>query len=237
MPETKPNNVYARIARVQQGIHTVIKSGTNTFHNYKFARERDVIAEIKPLLQKEGLAVTHSVESEAETERLNDQNKKSYMTKLTIRFRITNIDEPTDFTESVAIGYGHDSLDKGAPKAYAMALKYFLSKQFLVETGDDTEEERGNRATGKPASKATPPKADPIAQTESPDVLFRKAKVMIAATRNIDGLLEYREQLLAGKTFGDAQKKELAEKVMARVNELADSELSKQENKNGQKAS
>lgn len=195
---TKPKgaNVYEKISNIQQDIHVVIKGGTNEHFKYKFARERDVIAEVKPLLGREGLVITHSLISES---------RDVDLTKLVIKFRITNVKDKEDFIEADGIGYGKDSQDKGAPKAYTMALKYFLSKMFLIETGDDAEEE------GKKGTKGS---AQPVVEK------FETAKRMVKESRNVDGLLEYANKLAEGKTFNQAQKKELNELIKKRIEEL-----------------
>lgn len=195
--QERGTNVYEKIANIQQDIHVVIKGGTNTHFNYKFARERDVVAEVKPLLGREGLCITHSLVSESQTGEL---------TKLTIKFRITNVKDKDDFVEADAIGYGKDGQDKGAPKAYTMALKYFLSKMFLIETGDDAE----NDAKGKKGA-TTPAQADQK---------FDTAKRMVAESRNLDGLIEYREKMREGKGFNAAQKKELEALLKERITAL-----------------
>lgn len=197
-------NVYKKIANVQQGIKTVVKSGTNTHFNYKFATERDVVAEIKPLLGKEGLVITHSLVKEEQV---------SNLTKLIIKFRITNVDDKDDHIEAEAIGYGQDNQDKGAPKAYTMALKYFLSKTFLVETGDDAEVDRGGAKKGA-ASKGAGETG------ETPSQIFERAKVMIAQTRNVDGLMEYADNVSKSKTFTKMQKDELQKLLKTRVDVL-----------------
>lgn len=203
--EAAQPNVYAKIANIQQGIHVVIKGGTNEHFKYKFARERDVVAEVKPLLGKEGLVITHSVLKEEEIEHgTTSSGAKKYLTKLTIRFRITNVKDKDDFIEADAMGSGQDGEDKGIPKAYTMALKYFLSKMFLIETGDDAEEERKG---GKEKSTAA-------------DEKFETAKRMIAGSRNLDGLLEYQDKLKNGKSFNPAQKKEIEVLLKKRIGEL-----------------
>lgn len=201
-------NVYEKIHNIQQSIHTVIKSGYNEHFKYKFAKERDVVAEIKPLLGKEGLAITHSVTKEEEIEHgTTSSGSKKYLTKLTIKFRITNIKDPADFIEADAIGSGQDGEDKGVPKAYTMALKYFLSKMFLIETGDDSEEDRGKKSGG-----ASKPAND--------EQKFETAKRMVSESRNFDGLLEYQENLKTSKSFTAAQKKELNDLLGKRLTEL-----------------
>ena len=207
-------NVYEKIANIQQSIHTVIKGGYNEHFKYKFARERDVVAEVKPLLGREGLVITHSLVKEEEVEHgTTSTGSKKYLTKLTLKFRVTNVKDPQDFIEADAIGFGQDNEDKGAPKAYTMALKYFLSKMFLIETGDDAEEDRKGGSSKKNAPAAA-------------DDKFETAKRMIAGSRNLDGLLEYQEKLKAGKTFNATQKKELETLLKKRIGELEPDEQS-----------
>lgn len=192
-------NVYQKVANIQQGIKTVVKSGFNAHFKYPFATERDIIAEIKPLLGREGLVITHSVTKE---ELVGD------MTKLFIDFRITNLESPGDHIMASAVGYGKDTQDKGAPKAYTMALKYFLSKMFLVETGDDAEHGRADT------------KGKAVAPTETAEQKFERAKRMISESRNIDGLMEYASQVKNSKNFSAAQKAELNTLLNARVQKL-----------------
>lgn len=210
MAEARKANVYEKIFNIQQAIHTVIKSGYNDHFKYKFAKERDIIAEVKPLLGKEGLVITQSLTKEEESEHgTSGSGNKKFLSKLTFRFRITNIKDKDDFVDGDAIGYGQDGEDKGAPKAYTMALKYFLSKQFLIETDDDAEEGRNKRTTGNRKDD------EPVGEK------FEKAKRMIKETRNVDGLIEYSEQLKTTKgSFNATQKKELQGLVNARIDTL-----------------
>lgn len=206
--EARGINVYEKIANIQQAIHTVIKGGYNDFHKYKFARERDVVAEVKPLLGKEGLCITHSLVKEEEVPHGSTKaGSEKYLTKLTIRFRITNVKDKDDFVDADAIGYGQDGEDKGAPKAYTMALKYFLSKMFLIETGDDAENDQKG---GKKGSASYMPN----------DQKLEVAKRMISESRNLDGLIEYREKMREGKGFNAVQKKELETLLKERIGEL-----------------
>lgn len=205
--EAQPN-IYGKIMNIQQDIHTVIKSGFNDHFKYKFAKERDVIAEVKPLLGREGIAITHSVLKEEEIEHgTTSTGAKKFLTKLTIKFRLTNVKDVTDFIEADAIGSGQDGEDKGVPKAYTMALKYFLSKMFLIETGDDAENDKKD-GKGKNAPANT-------------DEKFTTAMTMIKGSRNIDGLMEYVENMEKSKNFTVAQKNQLKTAVTARVNELS----------------
>lgn len=207
----KVNNIYSKIFNIQQSIHTVVKSGFNDHFKYSFARERDVIAEVKPLLGLEGIAITHTVAKEEIVEHgTTSTGAKKFLTKLTVVFRLTNILDPNDHILVDAVGHGQDNEDKGAPKAYTMALKYMLSKTFLIETGDDAENDKG-AGKGKTVGKDTP--SDTATK-------FTVAMKMIKESRNIDGLIEYVSNMEAKSSFTAAQKNQLKTAVDARVAEL-----------------
>lgn len=196
-------NIYEKIFNIQQDIHTVIKNGFNEHFKYSFAKEGDVIAETKPLLGREGIAITHTVIKEEEIPHgTSSSGGQKFLTKLTIRFRLTNVKDITDFLDIEAIGSGQDGEDKGVPKAYTMALKYMLSKTFLIET--DTDAEQDKNKGGK----------------EGGDAKFEKAKKMISESRNIDGLLVYVENLDKKSTFTVAQKSQLKTAVKTRIEQI-----------------
>lgn len=54
----------------------------------------------------------------------------------------------------------------------------------------------------------------------SREAVFEKAKMMIQASQNIDGLIKYDDNLKSSKLFNEAQKKELSKLARARVAQL-----------------
>lgn len=195
----KVENIYKKIFNVQSEIGTVLMGGENTHHRFKYAREKDVINEIKPLLRKEGLLVL------ATTKHVDTEDKKR---RVKMKFTLVNVENPDEKISEIFHGEGENKEGSvvGLPVAYTMALKYFLSKTFMIETGDDAEKE-GKKGAKTPAN-------------ESPEVKFKKAKDMINKTNNIPGLIEYEEKLNDSKTFTKGQKTELSDLIKKRVDHL-----------------
>ncbi len=208
MEPTKEKNIaeldseqkfWQKMFNVQQAVQTVIKGGTNANHGYKYAREIDIISEIKPLLKEQRLVITSTTNYH---ERIGEKNNK-----ISVEFTIRDVDCPSCFYVANYMGMAEDKAGSnvGLPIAYTMALKYFLSKTFLVETGDDVEAERKKGKGGD----------------ESTEAKFEKAKLMILKSSNVDGLIDYSETLRIKKSsFNDKQKKELNQLLDKRISEL-----------------
>lgn len=154
----RPKTLYGKLALVTGLIGMVRKSGVNTFHHYKYAKESDLVEAIRPLLSELGIWVWWSLFADPEKgikhhERLAQMKKDdrggSYetttLTAVTGQFKF--VDAEGNSTEpQIIMGYGDDTSDKGLYKAYTGMEKYFLFKSFLVSTGDDPEaDERADR--------------------------------------------------------------------------------------------
>lgn len=154
----RPKTLYGKLALVTGLIGQVRKSGVNTFHHYKYAKEADLVEAIRPLLSELGIWVWWSLFADPERgikhhERLSQMKKDdrggSYetttLTAVTGQFKF--VDADGNSTEAqIIMGYGDDTSDKGLYKAYTGMEKYFLFKSFLVSTGDDPEaDERADR--------------------------------------------------------------------------------------------
>ena len=196
----KAKGLYARIQAVQQEVRTVIKLGFNEFHKYKYTYERDYIAEIKPLLGKHGLVIT----SDVKEYKVEPVKTDSFIGYVFLNFTITDLVSKQSLTVGFP-GQGEDKGDKSLPKALTMATKYFLAKTFLVETGDDSEQDKKGQKTKL-----------------EPNEAFEVAKKMILATKNVAGLIEYDGNMKAGKTFNAKQKAELHTLINSRVTTLTE---------------
>jgi len=153
----RPKNIYARLAQINGHIGLIRKTGRNTFHNYKFAKEADLVEAIRPLLSEYGIWVEQGLFSSPELgmiphQRLSimkggsDESKQRVVESLTVITKVFNFawwnpesgqlekTEPQTF-----MGYGDDAGDKGYYKAETGAVKYFLMKSFMVATDNDPE--------------------------------------------------------------------------------------------------
>ncbi len=191
----KKMSLIEKIFMVQQEVGIAQKSGENIHNHYKYAKELDIISTVKPILGKYRLAITHTTVSREVVEKT-----KTYG----INFTIHNIDG-NETKDTLIYGEGEEKAGStvATPIAYTMALKYFLAKTFLIETGDDAEIEKRKAGKG-----------------ETQDQKFEKAKKMIENTKQagIAGLIEYAETKLPKSAFTKEQKAELT----ALINSKAD---------------
>ena len=205
----KALGLWERIFNVQQGIKTVIKTGENTHHKYPYATERDILSEVKPLLGTERLVVTSTTKKHTVTEKKHE---------VEIEFTITNVDKPAEKVSEVFYGFGEDKEGSvvGLPIAYTMAVKYFMAKYFLVETGNDAESDQNSTPDGKGTKKGKVelPK-------ESPEQAVETIKNMLRNSRNVDGIIDYLTNKLPKiKQFTKEQKEEINRIGSNRVDEL-----------------
>jgi hypothetical protein len=155
-------NIYQRIAAVMEEVKYVQKTGYNSFHKYKYAKESDYIESLRPAMLKHGLVI------------LPAQMKTSQQGELStveLTFRIVNVDNPSEFLDVPSAGQGADKGDKGVYKAITGAKKYALSTAFLIETGDDAEADESTDArAAKPATKAAEPEKSVASVAASAEV-------------------------------------------------------------------
>ncbi len=123
---------------------SVAKTGRNDFHNYDYATEEDILREIRGPLTEEGLIILPT---------LVDEKQEGTVTTLHINFRIIDT-ESGEMVECRFTGKGEDKGDKGSYKAMTGAQKYFLTKTFMIPTGDDPERDDQLKKGKLPAKRA-----------------------------------------------------------------------------------
>lgn len=125
--------LYRKMTKAAEELKNIPKNGFNDFHKYSYVREEDVLATAKPVLLRNGLFVTFTtIEERRETQGNSD------ITTVMLEFTITDIDTGEQLMSKVP-GQGTDKGDKGVYKAITGATKYFLTKMFLISTGEDPE--------------------------------------------------------------------------------------------------
>lgn len=134
--------IFKKIAIVMDNVRRVKKSGWNDFHKYAYASEADIVDGIRPILAEAGLALWTTVVSESRDLRPmhnkykpNDPPHMKWFTKVGVKFILGDA-ETGETLESIYYGEGEDESDKGLYKAYTGAQKYFLTKTFLISSGD-----------------------------------------------------------------------------------------------------
>jgi hypothetical protein len=150
-------SIFKKISIVLEGVKRVEKNGMNTFHNYAYATEGDIVDGIRPILAEAGLALWTSIQYQERTIKEVYSRGKSVghktFTKVLVRFTLGDSDTGQTL-ESEYWGEGEDESDKGLYKAYTGAQKYFLSKTFLISSGDtDPEADHAGQYQPEPQNK------------------------------------------------------------------------------------
>jgi hypothetical protein len=134
----KTRNIYTAVVEVTKAIKAVQKTGKNTYSNYTYASEADLLKELRPKMAEAGICLyCKGVHPLLEVQYGYVLNKYVY---------VLAHGESNTQIEVQAIGEAMDKTSKGVSdkasyKAATGALKYVLRQTFLIETGDDAEKE------------------------------------------------------------------------------------------------
>lgn len=147
--------LFKKVLNVVKGVEKIEKSGYNSHQKYHYSTEQDLVNAVRQLLLDNSLLVlTDSETKEVVKVSKSDKDGKSKETLVTVvNTRHTFCDVETGFTYPIqSTGAGWDDTDKGVYKGLTGAMKYFISKNFLVATEDDPEND-GITAVKTPAVK------------------------------------------------------------------------------------
>lgn len=159
--------ITAALHEVMSKVGYVQKTGKNTFHNYRYAGEADLLAVLRPAMVDAGLLLIPSV---ADHSPIDEHGNKDVV----IEYTLAHKDGDVWPHKIRAIGTGNDRNkngvgDKGTYKALTGANKYLLFKLFQIETGDDPERD-SDHEKDPPANKAkAPPPPSDTRQAEMDD--------------------------------------------------------------------
>lgn len=144
-------NIYQKMAAITAELRTVAKNltvETARGKGYKAVSERDIIDAVKPLEEKHGVysypcgrkvLESQTLESES-TYNGNTTKKTTFFTRIETTYRFVNVDDPTDYIETITFAEGIDTQDKGSGKAMTYGDKYALMKAYKISTGDDPDQ-------------------------------------------------------------------------------------------------
>lgn len=142
-------SLVSKLAEVMAAVERIPKNGKNTFHNYTYATEADIVSAIRQELASRHVMLIPSATAVA---REPIGEKGSMLTTLTMSFEFMD----GETKESIVrpwFGCGDDKNDKGVYKAMTGGEKYFLLKTFLVATGDDPEADAKDKDSGRQADR------------------------------------------------------------------------------------
>ena len=146
-------NLTLKLTKVMSAVGRIKKNGFNSFHNYAYVTEADILEALRGELEKEHVFIFNSVES---------ITKENDLTTVVVNNIIVDGDSGENITVK-SVGVGQDKGDKGVYKAITGATKYFLMKNFLIPTGDDPEasDENGKSTAAKHIAKPIENKTTP----------------------------------------------------------------------------
>lgn len=142
-------SLLTKLVEVALDVDRVPKRGWNDHHQYAFATEADITSAVRGSLFTRGVVLF----TEVERERVEDG--------------VTIVNTLHTFVDSESgeertlrgLGHGQDKGDKGSGKAITNALKFVLTKNFLIPTGDDPEADDASsthHTHSAPSRTATP---------------------------------------------------------------------------------
>ena len=157
-------NIFQRMSKVTEEIGVVAKNLSiqqSQTSSYKAVSERDILDAVKPIEAKHGVysyPIDRKILSEEVQERETKYGtRKELFMRIKTIYRFVNVDEPTDYIETITYADGIDSGDKATGKAMTYADKYALMKAYKISTGEDPDQEASTelKQAEKKASKAT----------------------------------------------------------------------------------
>lgn len=145
--------IYRKLHSIMSEANYIQKDKKNPHFGYSYASEAAIKEKLHELFVKHGVLPTFSSCNQQVVEiGRNDKGKGRYRTTLDLTYRFFDVEDGSS-VEGTMSGAGVDDEDKGTYKAITGALKYCLTSQFIIPTGDDPENENGERTEKKPARR------------------------------------------------------------------------------------
>lgn len=194
-------NLYQKINAISNDLGVIEKSGKNTMQNYNFMEQAEIMAKIRPLLEKHGLAIIpETIERrvfEREVTRSNGKQGIDTHVQTNHKYTIVNTDKPDERIECLWDGgEAIDSGDKATNKAITASQKYFYIKLFHISDKEDPDLDspsEANKAEAKPVK--------PVVKTDN-----KANEGQLNAIRNLSSkiALAIDETKLSKMTFDEA---------------------------------
>lgn len=134
-------NIYQKINEVMKNIEYLTKDGQVAFGTtkYKAISEEKVTTAVREQLVKQGIVIIPTEQQSTNKELIRTDKTVNMLTEVHVKYRIQNIEEPSDYIEVESNGTGVDTQDKGVGKAMTYSYKYMLLRTFAIPTGEDPD--------------------------------------------------------------------------------------------------
>jgi len=160
--ELYPRKIITALIAIRDELEPVPKDGSNAHFGYKYVTEQAMQAALRPLMKKHGILVIPSADPDC----LPTTDAAGYYNYMAA-FRICH--EDGDVWPELVYVPAQDKGDKASWKANTGALKYFLNRLFMLDTGDDPEGKNDAAANDSrpPPQREAPPRQAPPQQAPS----------------------------------------------------------------------
>ncbi|MCE8163384.1 MAG: ERF family protein [Candidatus Moeniiplasma glomeromycotorum] len=137
-------NIYTKLKNIQSKSTEILKDNLNKFQNYKYFTEYQALTFLKPLLSEQGLTL-HFEDLNATEGWLTkvEQIEKNWVVQYWKQATLINSDKPEEkiISKFLALGSNQDiAKAKGSAETYA--IKYFLTKFFLIPISDNLDPDK-----------------------------------------------------------------------------------------------
>lgn len=143
-------NIYEAILAVYSVVGYVQKKGKNQAQNYNYAGEKDFIEALRPAMIDAKIIIYPSGVKDKQVLEVRKGDKVSVNITATYLYTLVHIPSGSQIIAEVS-GEGSDPLDKGSYKGMTGAFKYALKQTFMIETGNDPENDGHKEPESAPA--------------------------------------------------------------------------------------
>ena len=134
------NNIYTKLQKIQGQGTEILKDNINRFQHYKYFTEYQALTFLKPLLAEQGLSLHLE---DLITDYKVEQIEKNWVVQYWKQATLINNENPEQKITSkfLALGSNQDiAKAKGVAETYA--IKYFLTKFFLIPITDNLDPDK-----------------------------------------------------------------------------------------------
>ena len=148
--------IYKAISNVIRDVGSVAKDKVNKQQGFKFRSIDDVYNALHPALAKNRVFIVPTILEQTREKKVTKQGTEMILTMCRIKF--TFYAEDGSHIETVIIGEGLDTGDKGTNKCMAIAYKYACFQVFCIPTEEmvDPDAERPEMADNEPPARLQP---------------------------------------------------------------------------------
>ena len=173
-------SLVSKLAEVQASIHSIQKSGYNSFQKYSYAEEAAIVSACRVELARRHIMILPAIQQ---------VNREDTLTTIFTEYTIID-GESDERLRFIWAGTGADKGDKGLYKAITGSQKYFLMKMFMMPTGDDAEKDSpivGEKGDGVSAQAYADWKEEIAAVATADGTTFEDVLAAIKTQQDADG--------------------------------------------------